>query len=464
MFFRQVLHHDLGCASYVIADDGVGAVVDPKWEIEEYLELAGSNGFEILHVLETHNHADHVSGRGRLAAATGATIHVSPTPGLEYEHDVLRDGDAIELGGVRIVALATPGHRPEHTAYVVYDASRGEEPWAVLTGDSLFVGDVARPDLAVDAESGARELHTSLRRLLELPDHVQVLPGHLGGSLCGSASMSEAPASTIGFERRFNPLLGTTTATELVERLTRGLKPQPPNFRRIVALNSGPLLTEAARLESLSPRRAAALIEGGAVLVDGRDPAAWAREHVPGSVNATMIRAAVGSRAAAAVDPETPVVVTGPDDARARAMARRLEAVGFRRVLGVLAGGVQAWAEAGLPLGSIESVSVPELAGRLHRQEVTLLDVRDPDEWAAGHVAGSVSIPYQELCDGPLDVLAASANGTPVAIICGAGNRAGLAASVLRRAGIANVIHVADGGVSDLASHGIELIEEVPGT
>jgi hydroxyacylglutathione hydrolase len=460
MFFRQVLHDDLGCASYVIADGGIGAVIDPKWEIEEYLELAEDNGFEIRHVLETHNHADHVSGRGRLAAATGATIHVSPTPGLEYEHEVLVDGDAIELGGVRIVALATPGHRPEHTAYVVYDAGRGEEPWAVLTGDSLFIGDVARPDLAVDAEEGSHELYDSLQRLLELPDHVQVLPGHLGGSLCGSASMSEAPASTIGFERRFNPVLRATTASELTERLTRSLKPQPPNFQRIVALNSGPLLAEASHLERLAPGHVAALLDGGAVLVDGRDPAAWAETHVPGSVNATMVRAAVGSRAAAAVDPEGPVVVTAPDEGRARRMARRLEAVGFQRVLGILAGGIEAWREAGLPLESIESISVPELAGRLQRQEVALLDVRDPDEWEAGHVEGSIGIPYQELHGTPLDRLAASTNGTPVAVICAAGNRAGLAASVLRRAGMANVIHVADGGVTDLPAHGVALVAE----
>ena len=156
MFFRQVLHPDLGCASYVIADAGVAAVVDPKWEIEDYLTLAHEQGFEIRHILETHNHADHVSGRGRLAAATGATIHVSPTPGLAYEHEVLADGDALEFGDVRIEALATPGHRPEHTAYLVYDRARGDEPWAVLSGDSLFVGDVARPDLAVDAQEGAR--------------------------------------------------------------------------------------------------------------------------------------------------------------------------------------------------------------------------------------------------------------------------------------------------------------------
>jgi hydroxyacylglutathione hydrolase len=460
MFFRQVLHADLGCASYVIADGGAGAVVDPKWEIEEYIALAEENGFEIRHVLETHNHADHVSGRGRLAAATGATIHVSPTPGLAYEHETFADGESISFGSVRIEALATPGHRPEHTAYVVFDAARGEEPWAVLTGDSLFVGDVARPDLAVEAEDGARGLHASLQRLLELPDHVQVLPGHLGGSLCGSAAMSEAPASTIGFERRFNALLSVADPEELVSRLTASLKPQPPNFRRIVALNSGPLLTEAADLERLSPARVAELLAAGVPLVDGRAPEEWAAAHVPGSVNATMVRAAVGSRAAAAADPDEPVVVLAASDGDALAMARRLEAVGFRQVLGILAGGVEAWREAGLPLESVESLPAAELAERLQRREVVLLDVRDPDEWAEGHVAGSLKIPYQQLRGPALERLAASTNGTPVAVACGAGNRSGLAASLLRKAGIRHVIHVNE-GVAELAAHGIPLSQEV---
>jgi hydroxyacylglutathione hydrolase len=463
VFFRQVLHADLGCASYVIADGGVGVVVDPKWEIEEYLALAADNGFEIRHVLETHNHADHVSGRGRLAAATGAAIHVSPTPGLAYEHEVLADGETLELGRVRIEALATPGHRPEHTAYLVFDAGRGEEPWAVLTGDSLFVGDVARPDLAVDAPAGARELHRSLRRLLELPDHVQVLPGHLGGSLCGSAAMSEAPASTIGFERRFNPLFAVEDEDELVERLTGALKPQPPNFRRIVALNSGPLLTDAARLEALPPARVDELLRGGAVLVDGRAPEEWAAGHVPGSLSATMVRAAVGSRAAAAADPDGPVVVTAATDDDALAMARRLEAVGFRNLLGVLAGGVDAWRSAGLPLESIESVPAAELAARLRREEVAVLDVRDPDEWADGHVPGSILVPYQLLRERELEHVRASVNGGAVAVVCGAGNRSGLAASLLRRAGLADVIHVRD-GVADLEAHGIRLTREGTGT
>ncbi|HKI93143.1 MAG TPA: MBL fold metallo-hydrolase [Gaiellaceae bacterium] len=457
MLFRQILHADLGCASYIVADGGVGAIVDPKWEIEEYLELADEHGFEIRHVLETHNHADHVSGRGRLVEATGAAVHVSPTPGLTYPHETLADGEAIELGETRIVALATPGHRPEHTAYLVYDRARSDEPVAVLTGDSLFIGDVARPDLAVEAGEGARGLHGSLRRLLDLPDHVQVLPGHVGGSLCGGAGMSEAPSSTVGFERRFNPLLGLTDEEEFVASLTTGLRPQPPNFRRIVALNSGPLLREAATLEPLAPARVDELLRDGATLLDGRAPEAWAAGHVPGSVSATMVRAAVGSRAAAAVDPESPVVVTAASDEDAARMARRLEAVGFRQVLGLLAGGVDAWREAGLEVELVESIDVPELAHRLRGRLVVALDVRDADEWQDAHVPDSLHLPYHELSDTALEQLRAAENGQPYAVVCGAGNRASLAASLLRRAGVRGVVHVGGGGVSDLAGHGIEL-------
>ena len=162
MFFRQVLHEDLGCASYVVADGGQAVVIDPKWDVEDYLRLAEEHDFAIAHVLETHNHADHVSGKGRLAKATGATIHVPATAGVDFAHEPLADVDAVRVGEVAITALATPGHRPEHTAYLIADESRGAEPWLVVTGDSLFVGDVARPDLAVDKEEGARGIFDSL--------------------------------------------------------------------------------------------------------------------------------------------------------------------------------------------------------------------------------------------------------------------------------------------------------------
>lgn len=455
MFFRQILHRDLGCASYVVADGGEAAVVDPKWEIEEYLRLAEEEGFEIRHILETHNHADHLSGRGRLAEATGATIHVPNAAEVAFASEPVRDGDAVAVGQVRIVALATPGHRPEHTAYLVEDRSRGDAPWLVLTGDSLFVGDLARPDLAVEAEEGARELFRSLRKLLALDDFVEVYPGHIGGSLCGGAGMSQNPGSTIGFERRFNALLAVDDEDAFVHRLTGDLQPQPPNFERIVELNRGPLLRRAAPLEPLAPARIAELLDAGVTLLDGRVPREFDAEHVPGSLNTTMVKAAVGTRAAWVVDPETDVAAVAASDADAQELLRMLEAVGFRRLRGWLAGGIAAWHESGRPTESTPAIDVPTLAERLRASDVRLLDVRDDHEWREGHVPGSLHVPYHELRDEPPPELAAA--GPPWAVACSAGNRSSLAASLLRRHGIHDVVHVADGGVADLRDHGIEL-------
>ena len=172
MLFREVLNEDLGCGSYVVADSGEAAVIDPKWEIGDYLKIAEENGFRISHIIETHNHADHLSGHGRLVEATGAKIHISKDAGVEYEHEPLSNGDVVDVGATQIKALATPGHRPEHLSFVVEDTSRSEEPWLLLTGDSLFVGDLARPDLAIEAEEGARDLFRSLGKLEQFEDFV----------------------------------------------------------------------------------------------------------------------------------------------------------------------------------------------------------------------------------------------------------------------------------------------------
>ena len=459
MFFRQVLHEDLGCASYVVEDGGEAAVIDPKWDVEDYLRLAEEHGFAIRHVLETHNHADHVSGKGRLAAATGATIHVPATAGVDFPHEPLADGDQVRLGDASITALATPGHRPEHTAYVIADESRGAEPWLVVTGDSLFVGDVARPDLAVDKEEGARGLYESVQRLLELGDFAEVWPGHIGGSLCGGAGMSEKPGTTIGFERRFNRLLDSPDEATFVHELTSDLARQPPNFERIVELNRGPLLTEAAVVGALLPAAVQERLETGATLLDGRDTLAYDAAHVPDSINVTMVRAAVGTRAAWVVDPESEVVVTGETDVEARRMSLLLEAVGFRRIVGLLAGGIPAWRDAGLPVESTAAIDIPELAERLRRGDIRLLDVRDRDEWEQGHVDGSRHLPYYDLRDGVPDDLQ-NGGGKPLAVACSVGNRSAIAVSLLRRAGVDDVIHVAAGGVAELADEGIELVRE----
>ena len=456
MFFRQVLHEDLGCASYVVADDGEAAVIDPKWEIEDYLALVEEHGFAITHIFETHNHADHVSGKGRLTAATGATIHVPAQAAVEFEHEPIADGDSVRIGDVVVTALATPGHRPEHTAYTIADASRTDEPWLVVTGDSLFVGDLARPDLAVEPDEGARGLFESVHRLLELDDFAEVWPGHIGGSLCGGAGMSEKPGTTIGFERRFNRLAKLDDEDAFVRELTRHLAPQPPNFRRIVQLNRGALLTGAAVVEGLSPQRTKELQEAGTVLLDARPPREFDAVHVPGSINVTMTRSAVGTRAAWVVDSEAGMVVVAATDDDARRMARLLEAVGFRKFAGFLAGGLPAWQEVGLETDSTSAIDVHELAERLHRDDVVLLDVREEDEWEEGHVDGSLHVPYHDL---RARLPAAIRNGKELAVACSVGNRSSIAASLLKRSGIDNIVHVADGGVADLPGEGIPLIE-----
>jgi hydroxyacylglutathione hydrolase len=454
MFFRQVLHDDLGCASYLIADGGEAAIVDPKWEIEDYLALAEEHDFRIAHILETHNHADHLSGHGRLAQATGATIHISEHAGVAYEHEPLEDRDSVSVGEARIVSLATPGHRPEHLAFIVEDDSRAGSPWLVITGDSLFVGDLARPDLAVEPVEGARGLYRSVRRLLELEDFAEVWPAHIGGSLCGGPGMSEKPASTIGFERRFNRFAQLDDEERFVHELTANPPPQPPNFERIVELNHGPLVTDVQPLGPLAADRVQELVAGGAVLIDGRPPREFDAAFIPRSINVTTARAAVGTRAAWVVDPESEVVLTAGSDAEAERLGRLIEAVGFRRLVGYLAGGTNEWRDAGLPVESTPALDVHGLAERLRRNDVLLLDVRDDDEWDEGHVAGSLHIPYHELARGVPDQLR---NGREIAVACSVGNRSSIAASLLRRGGLDNVVHVADGGVQDLPDEGIEL-------
>jgi hydroxyacylglutathione hydrolase len=456
VFFRQVLHDDLGCASYVIADEEEAAVIDPKWDVEEYLELAEEHGFRITRVLETHNHADHVSGHGRLAHATGARIGISLEAGVAYEHDPLEDGAVVKIGNVAITALATPGHRPEHMAFLVADGDRSDQSWLAVTGDSLFIGDLARPDLAVEPEEGARGLYRSVGRLLELEDFAEAWPGHVGGSLCGGAGMSEKPGSTIGFERRFNRFLRLENEDDFVSALTRDLAPQPPNFKRIVELNRGPLLTEAATLQPLAAAGVKELLDAGATLVDGRPTRDFDAEYVPGSINVTMLRAAVGTRAAWVVDLDATVVVTAATDEEAHRLGRLLEAVGFRRLGGYLTGGVPAWRDAGFETGSTPAIDVPELARRLRSGDVRLLDVRDEDEWTEGHVEGSLHIPYYELREGAPAELANG--GLPLAVACSVGNRSSIAVSLLKRAGVEEIVHVAEGGVADLADHGVQLV------
>jgi hydroxyacylglutathione hydrolase len=461
VLFRQVLHPDLGCASYLIADTaaGVGAVVDPKWDIEEYLELAAEHGFQIAHVVETHNHADHLSGRARLVAATGADSWVHRLAEAGYPHHPLEDGDEIVVGQVRLRALHAPGHRPEHTAIVVIDGARSNEPCAVLTGDSLFVNDVARPDLAVEKRDGARDLFTSMQRLVELGDGVEVFPGHTGGSLCGSARMSETTSSTIGFERRTNPLLQLHDQSQFVEELIEALPPQPPNFRRIAALNQAGSEPAPAQPEQLSPERVAELQAGGALVVDGRAPADYDAGHIPGSVGITASGTGFGTRTAWVADSDTGLVLVGYGEDDARGMCELLAAVGITAVTGVLTGGFDAWRTAGRPVESFAVVDVAGLAElRERRPGLQILDVREDHEWDEQRIPGSAHLPYHDLATAPppIDL------DRPVAVICSTGRRSALAVGLVRRAGAGEVLHVTPGGVETWAERGHPIERSAP--
>jgi len=253
MFFRQILNDETACASYLLGckTKGTFAVVDPHADlVDDYLELAASQGAKITAVLETHVQADHVSGLPELAARTGATAHLPEGAGVEFDHRPLADGEVVVLGNTEIEAISTPGHAPAHHAYLVTDRVRGDEPWLVLTGDALLVGDAGRPDLhaggAREIESMAGTLYRSLReRLLALPDHLLLYPAHYSGSVCGRG-LSANPASTVGFERRMNPALRLGSEDAFVEALTRDTPPAPDDQLEIVAANrSGRRLTAA---------------------------------------------------------------------------------------------------------------------------------------------------------------------------------------------------------------------------
>jgi hydroxyacylglutathione hydrolase len=448
VIFRQFVHDDLGCASYLVGDEhaGVAAVVDPRLDIDEYLRAARYLGVRIEHILETHNHADHVSGHGRLAAATGAVIHVHAEAAPEYDHEPFDNGWELALGEVTVRALHTPGHRPEHTAFALVDSARSTEPWAVLSGDTLFVGDVARPDLAVDKEEGARGIFRSLHeKLLALPDMCEVWPGHLGGSLCGGPGMDLKIASTIGFERANQPLLSVVDEAEFVRRTTSTLGPQPPNFKNIVAINRGPLMMETVDAHPLTPRQVRQAEADGALVVDVRTDLQFDDAHIPRAICITARRAGFGSRLAWLADPEQPLVLVGRDDEDAREAAELAGAVGLSNIGGFLAGGMTSWREDRLDVDSVERLSVPELHDRWADGDggLQLLDVREQGEWDGGHIPGSVHVPYHDIHGLPEDLVPEGS----VAVICGSGQRSAVGASLLQRFGARDVIHVVDGGV-----------------
>jgi hydroxyacylglutathione hydrolase len=436
--FRQFVDDDLGCASYLIGDEeaGIAAVVDPPYAIEPMVAEAQRQGVRIVRTVETHTHADHLSGHGRLGLERGVPISIHPAAEAEYEHDALEDGAEIELGSVLLRAIHTPGHRPEHTCLAVVDRTRADEPWLVLTGDSLFVGDVARPDLAVGAKEGAEGLFHSLRRLLELPDGVEVFPGHVAGSLCGRA-MSSKGSSTIGFERRFNPVLQLAHEGDFVAESASVAAPKPPNMARLVELNRGPLVGAAPEPVELPAPPA------GATVLDVRPAFDFLQGHLRGAINVPVSGTSFATKAGFLLDPESVIVVQAASTSEALQGVRGLHAVGFVELEGyVLGAGPE----------RIEPVALDELEALLD-DGAELIDVRERDERDDGYIAGSRNIPYRLLPVCGADVPA----DRPVVTICESGARAGIAASILAAKGV-DARPVLDGGVSSWAERGGHMV------
>jgi hydroxyacylglutathione hydrolase len=438
VIFTQFVDDALGCASYLVGDPRTGdaVVIDPAFAIAPYLAEADRRDARIVRVVETHTHADHLSGHGRLALEHGIPVSIHPAADAAYPHDPMEDGAEIVLGDVVLGCIHTPGHRPEHCCLTVSDRSRGPDPWIVLTGDSLFVGDAARPDLAVDAREGAEGLFHSLRRIVELGDGVEVYPGHVAGSLCGKAMSSKA-STTIGFERRFNPALAYDDVGLFVAESTGVSAPRPPNMERIVELNRGPFV--AAQAE---PQELVAPPEGAQIL-DVRPVNAFAAGHLAGALSVPISGTRFSTKAAFVLD-MGPAVVAASTPEEAREAIRGLRSVGMLDLAGyVLGGGTE----------SLDLVSVEQVVALLAKG-AELIDVWEKDERDAGYIAGSRNIPYRLLALGEADL----PRDRPIVTICESGPRAAIAASILAAHGF-DAHPVVNGGIDSWVASGRPTVE-----
>ncbi|MGH7571846.1 MAG: MBL fold metallo-hydrolase [Gemmatimonadota bacterium] len=461
MLFERFEDSGLSQHSYAVGCPAAGslAIVDPRRDIDVYLDFAAGQELEIRHVLETHIHADFASGAKALAEATGARLHLSAYDGGEkyeigFPHHETHDGGTIEIGSVRLEALHTPGHTPEHLSFLVYDTTRSEDvPELLLSGDFLFVGSLGRPDLL--GEEAKRDLagrlfHSVREKLPGLPDGLEVHPGHGAGSMCG-AGMSGRPLSTLGYERAANPYLDPALDEEsFIEKILSASPPFPPYYLRMKELNAAgpPTLPGLPGGEPIPAVRFRELADQGQVVVDLRDPFAFGMGHVPGAFG-IGVQGSLSTWAAWVVPYDTPILLIAPEgsfaavsDAVERA-SRALIRVGLDDVRGHLAGGFPAWRQAGLPVAETPQIGPRELHERLvSGHGPTVLDVRSDGEWRGGHIEGAIHVMGGLLQDRLVEV----PNGDrPVAVVCGSGYRSTVATSVLERSGFRHVINVTGG-------------------
>jgi glyoxylase-like metal-dependent hydrolase (beta-lactamase superfamily II)/rhodanese-related sulfurtransferase len=444
MYFEQFYLSCLAHASYMIGADGEAAVVDPQRDVDIYLKAAEEQNLKIRHIFETHLHADFVSGHKELAARTGAKIYIGARANAKFPHVPLSDGSEIKLGSVGIRALETPGHTPESVCLAITDEEKSRDPWAVLTGDTLFIGDVGRPDLspAHTPQELAGLLYDSLhQKLLTLPDAVLVYPAHGAGSLCGR-SMRAEKSSTIGTERLTNYALQIGGREEFIQQLTTNLPSRPDYFLQDAEINrsGAAALADLPLVPLLTPYEVQALLDSGEYVLDVRPNEQFAAAHVPRSINIAL-SGQFATWAGTILGITSNPVLIADTEAQIEEARIRLARVGFSGVRGYLAGGFAAWQKAGLAISSTPQISVRELNERLRAGGLEVLDVRREGEWQAGHIPQAL---WHALDNFPRG-LPALDDASPVAVHCKSGYRSMVACSLLERAGHRNLINVVGG-------------------
>lgn len=457
MILKQFYLNCLAHASYLVGDDATktAAVIDPQRDIDQYLAFAQEHGLQIRHVFLTHLHADFVAGHLELRDRVGATIYLGARASAEYAFTPLGDGAVVEFGRVRLQAIETPGHTPESISIAVYDLDRSDrEPYAVLTGDTLFVGDVGRPDLRVALGWSAADLggmlYESLRnKLLPLPDASLVYPAHGAGSLCGKA-ISKETVSTIGEQRRSNYALQPMSRQAFVDLVTADQPDAPPYFTYDAVLNSKerPTLDAAlaAGLRPMTVEQVLDLQRAGGQVLDTRDPADFAAAHLAGSINVGL-GGQYATWAGTVLDRDHPIVIVA-DPGREHESATRLGRIGFDHVVGYLDDGLQSLRRHPELTTSTERISAPLAAERLEAGgplaeagRPLALDVRTPAEREQKHVAGSIGVPLAHL----VERLGEIPRDRPLLVYCAGGYRSAIAASLLQRAGFGSVSEIAGG-------------------
>lgn len=459
MYFKQITVEGMGCLSYIIGcpQARVACVVDPKRDVQDYIDIARGNGMKITHIFETHVHADHVSGNMELQSRTGAAIHFLEGSPVEFDFVPVQEGDAFDFGAARLEILKTPGHTPHSLSILVTDRARSDKPWLVLTGDCLFVGDIGRPDLAGAELIGEQveNLYQSLyKKLGRLAESVEVFPAHGEGSLCGKG-MSPKSSSTIGFEKLSNPVLNL--APDVFKRqLTQSFPERPKSFTHIIATNKkgAPLLERCPMVKDLSPAQFRAHMERGAVILDARDTAAFGGVHIPGSINIGLAKQ-TANWIGMVIDPAADLVLVVSDEAAYHEMCAQLHRIGYDNIIGYLYGGITAWQESGYPIAQLWQISAEKLSRKLAGKADHLIDVRTRAEWDMGHILQARHYPLTELLKGNV----ALPKDREVIAACGVGYRGNIAASFLQQQGFEHV-HSLAGGMKAWINGGFPVITD----